>query len=126
MNKKLLLPILGLTLTGAVTVGVVSHGVYATEPQVRTYIVDYFKNFQREEFTLSNGQKGKGNNLLYLSVEAKEYCLLEKPEDPVSDGVVLAAAGDRLVEELPERVLARYRQVAPRDTRRDRLRERRL
>ena len=85
MNKKLLLPILGLTLTGAVTVGVVSHGVYATEPQVRTYIVDYFKNFQREEFTLSNGQKGKGNNLLYLSVEAKEYCLLEKPEDPVRE-----------------------------------------
>ena len=85
MNKKLLLPILGLTLTGVVTVGVVSHGVYATEPQVRTYIVDYFKNFQREEFTLSNGQKGKGNNLLYLSVEAKEYCLLEKPEDPVRE-----------------------------------------
>ena len=85
MNKKLLLPILGLTLTGAVTVGVVSRGVYATEPQVHTYIVDYFKNFQREEFTLSNGQKGKGNNLLYLSVEAKEYCLLEKPEDPVRE-----------------------------------------
>ncbi len=85
MNKKLLLPILGLTLTGVVTVGVVSHGVYATEPQVRTYIVDYFKNFQREEFTLSNGQKGKGNNLLYLSVEANEYCLLEKPEDPVRE-----------------------------------------
>ncbi|MBO7573364.1 MAG: InlB B-repeat-containing protein [Bacilli bacterium] len=85
MNKKLLLPVLGLTLTGVVTVGVVSHGVYATEPQVRTYIVDYFKNFQREEFTLSNGQKGKGNNLLYLSVEAKEYCLLEKPEDPVRE-----------------------------------------
>ena len=85
MNKKLLLPILGLTLTGVVTVGVVSHGVYATEPQVRTYIVDYFKNFQREEFTLSNGQKGKGNNLLYLSVEAPEFSLLEKPEDPVRE-----------------------------------------
>ena len=85
MNKKLLLPILGLTLTGVVTVGVVSHGVYATEPQVHTYIVDYFKNFQREEFTLSNGQKGKGNNLLYLSVEAKEFSLLEKPEDPVRE-----------------------------------------
>ena len=85
MNKKLLLPILGLTLTGTVTMGVVSHDVHATEPQVHTYIVDYFKNFQREEFTLSNGQKGKGNNLLYLSVEAPEFSLLEKPEDPVRE-----------------------------------------
>ena len=82
MNKKLLLPVLGLTLTSVVAVGVVSHGVYATQPQVHTYIVDFFNNYQREEFTLSNGQKGKGNNLLYKSVEAKEYCLLEKPEDP--------------------------------------------
>ena len=53
MNKKILLPILGLTLTSVVAVGVVSHAVYATEPQVHTYIVDYFNNYQREEFTLS-------------------------------------------------------------------------
>ena len=85
MNKKILLPILGLTLTSVVAVGVVSHAVYATEPQVHTYIVDYFNNYQREEFTLSNGQKGKGNNLLYVSVEAKEFSLLEKPEDPIRD-----------------------------------------
>ena len=85
MNKKLLLPVLGLTLTCVVAIGVSSNGVYATPPQVRTYIVDYFNNYQREEFTLSNGQKGKGNNLLYKSVEAKEYCLLEKPEDPVRE-----------------------------------------
>ena len=85
MNKKLLLPVLGLTLTSVVAVGVISHGVYATQPQVHTYIVDFFNNYQREEFTLSNGQKGKGNNLLYKSVEAKEYCLLEKPEDPTRE-----------------------------------------
>ena len=85
MNKKILLPILGLTLTGVVAIGVVSHAVYATEPQVHTYIVDFFNNYQREEFTLSNGQKGKGNNLLYLSVEAKEFGLLEKPKNPVRE-----------------------------------------
>ena len=85
MNKKLLLPIIGLSLTCAVSVGVISHSVYATQPQVHTFIVDFFNNYQREEFTLSNGQKGKGNNLLYKTVEVKESSLLEKPEDPVRD-----------------------------------------
>ena len=85
MNKKILLPVVGLALTCSVAAGVISHAVYASEPQVHTFIVDFFNNFQREEFTLSNGQKGKGNNLLYKTVEAKESSLLEKPEDPKRD-----------------------------------------
>ena len=83
MNKKLLLPILGLTLTCVVAARAVARGVYATEPQLRTFTVDFFNNFQREDFVLSNGQKGKGNNLLYKTVEVKEDSLLEKPENPV-------------------------------------------
>ena len=69
MSKKLLLPVIGLALCSAVAIGV-SHAVYATQPQAKTYQVDFFNNYQREEFTLSNGTKGKGNNLLYKSVEA--------------------------------------------------------
>ena len=81
MSKKYFLPIIGLALCSAVAVGV-SHAVYATQPQAKTYQVDFFNNYQREEFTLSNGTKGKGNNLLYKSVEALGGSLLTKPEDP--------------------------------------------
>ena len=84
MNKKLiLLPILGLTLSASIAIGVTAHSVYATSPSRRTFTVDFFNNYLREEFTLSNGFTGKGNNLLYKSVEVLEYDHLEKPEDPV-------------------------------------------
>ena len=83
MSKKTLLPVVGLALTGVVALGVAMHVNYATEPQTRPCQVDFFNNYLREEFELSNGTKGKGNNLLYKSVEAREYTLLAKPEDPV-------------------------------------------
>ena len=84
MNKKLiLLPILGLTLSASIAIGVTAHSVYATSPSRRTFTVDFFNNYLREEFTLSNGFTGKGNNLLYKSVEVMEYDHLEKPENPV-------------------------------------------
>ena len=83
MSRKYLLPILGLVLTGAVTLGVAIHANYATEPQLRTFQADFYNNYLREEFTLSNGTKGKGNNLLYKSEEALAGSLLEKPADPV-------------------------------------------
>ena len=83
MYKKALLPIIGLALTGVVTLGVAMHANYATEPQLKTFQVDFFNNYLREEFELSNGTKGKGNNLLYKSVEAQQGLLLEKPDDPV-------------------------------------------
>ena len=85
MNKKLLLPILGLTLTCSVAVGVISHTVFAYSPVPHTYHVDFFNNYLREEFTLSNGQKGKGNNLIYKTVDVIENDLLEKPVDPVRE-----------------------------------------
>ena len=82
MYKKALLPVIGLALTGVVALGVAMHANYATEPQARTFQVDFFNNYLREEFELSNGTKGRGNNLLYKSVEALEGSLLTKPEDP--------------------------------------------
>ena len=81
MSKKFLLPVIGLALCSVMAVGAVK-AVYATQPEALTYQVDYFNNYLREEFTLSNGTKGKGNNLLYKSVEAKGGSLLEKPTDP--------------------------------------------
>ena len=81
MSKKYLLPVIGLALCSVMAVGA-AKAVYATQPEALTYQVDYFNNYLREEFTLSNGTKGKGNNLLYKSVEAKGGSLLEKPTDP--------------------------------------------
>ena len=82
MYKKALLPIIGLALCSVVVVGA-AHAVYATEPQAKTYQVDFFNNYQREEFTLSNGTKGKGNNLLYQTLMVEKDALITKPTDPV-------------------------------------------
>ena len=81
MSKKYLLPVIGLALCSVVAIGA-AHAVFATEPQMHTYQVYFFNNYLREEFTLSNGTKGRGNNLLYKSVEAFEGGLITKPEDP--------------------------------------------
>ena len=82
MSKKYLLPIIGLALTSSVTFGVLSAANYASEPLPKTHVVDFYNNYLREEFTLSNGTKGKGNNLLYKTVEAYYGGLLEKPANP--------------------------------------------
>ena len=81
MNKKILLPILGIVLCSSIAFGV-AQGVSASEPSLHTYTVDFFNNYAREDLELSNGRKAKGNNLLYKSVEALEANLLEKPTDP--------------------------------------------
>ena len=85
MNKKILLSIVGLAIVSAVAFGAASNMLLATSPSLHTYQVDFFNNYLREDFVLSNGTKGKGNNLLYLSVEAQEYSHLSKPEDPIRE-----------------------------------------
>ena len=86
MNKKLvMLPLACIALSCALTIGVTSHSVYATEPLMNTYIVDFFNNYLREDFVLSNGTKGKGNNLIYKTVEVKAGALVTKPEDPTRE-----------------------------------------
>ena len=54
----------------------------ATTPEVQTYYVDFFNNYLREEFTLSSGFVGKGNNIIYKTVEVAEGALVPKPENP--------------------------------------------
>ena len=86
MSKKIkLLATFGLTITCGLAVAFSSQvtALSAGEMQIKTYNVDFFNNYQREDFTLSNGRTGKGNNLLYQSVEAPENGLLNKPTDPV-------------------------------------------
>ena len=83
MNKKMkILTTLGLALSCAtvLAVGAISKGVFAD--MEKTYLVDFFDNYKREDFVLSNGTVGKGNNLLYKTVEVAENELVTKPEDP--------------------------------------------
>ena len=47
------------------------------------YRVDFYNNYLREDFTLSNGTKGKGNNLLYQTLMVEKDALVTKPTDPV-------------------------------------------
>ena len=85
MNKKTkLFATLGLTLSCGLAMAFSSqvHAVNASPTEVPTYHVDFFNNYLREDFTLSNGTKGKGNNLIFLSTTVPEGLLLDKPTDP--------------------------------------------
>ena len=54
------------------------------EPGTVLHYVDFFNNYMREEFELSNGTKGKGNNLIYKTVEVRgEHAIAKPEEDPV-------------------------------------------
>ena len=45
------------------------------------YHVDFFDNYLREEFTLSNGTVVKGNNVIFKTVDVEKDSLLEKPSE---------------------------------------------
>ena len=49
------------------------------EPGVDAFYVDFFNNFNRGEFTLSNGTIGKGNNMIYETKLIKKDELATKP-----------------------------------------------
>ena len=51
------------------------------KPAHKTYYVDFFSNYLREEFSLSNGFKGKGNNLLFKTIEVRESYKIAKPSE---------------------------------------------
>ena len=53
------------------------------ETGLDSYRVDFYNNYLREDFTLSNGTKGKGNNLLYQTLMVEKDALITKPTDPV-------------------------------------------
>ena len=83
MNKKtriIVAAILATSCSAALLTGLGIKAAYASSEN--TYLVDFYDNYLREDFTLSNGFTGKGNNLLYLSVEVAKNSLVEKPTDP--------------------------------------------
>ena len=83
MYKKVkLIALLGLAFS---TLGVSSIQIAKAENEVpggQTYYVDFFNNYLREDFTLSNGFKGKGNNLIYKTIEVRGANPISKPDDP--------------------------------------------
>lgn len=56
-----------------------SRSVFAEQGQ--TYYVDFFNNFQRESFTLSNGFTGIGNNLIFKTVQVEAGGLVSMPSE---------------------------------------------
>lgn len=85
MNKKItFLAALGLTVSCAfVLSNNVNKLIAQEEPGTILHYVDFFNNFLREEFELSNSVKGKGNNLIYKTIEVRGEQTIAKPEDPV-------------------------------------------
>ena len=82
MSKKLkLFTFIGAAIS-SLLIACNAKSVLAYSPAQTMYHVDFFNNYQREDFVLSNGQKGKGNNLIYQSIEVGEGALLQKPADP--------------------------------------------
>ena len=81
MKKRTRLILATLALSSVVIAGNSTNMAQAwmTKDQ---YKVDFFNNYLREDFTLSTGFKGKGNNLIYTSFNVEVDDLLEKPEDP--------------------------------------------
>ena len=84
MNKKLRIVQAGLVVTACSLAFFSSMNMKAnvTKADAKIYHVDFFNNYLREEFTLSSGFKGKGNNLLYLTVDVNENSKVSKPTDP--------------------------------------------
>ena len=82
MSKKLkLFTIIGVALS-SLLIACNAKSVAAYSPVQPIYHVDFFDNYLREDFVLSNGTKGKGNNLLYRTVEVGSGDLVSKPDDP--------------------------------------------
>ena len=51
------------------------------EPGSVTHYVDFFNNFNRQEFELSNGTTGKGNNMIFKTIEISGEHQIAKPEE---------------------------------------------
>ena len=80
MSKKLkLFTVIGVALSSLL---MACNAKNVTADSASTHHVDFFNNYLREDFVLSNGTKGKGNNLLHRSVEVEDNTLLTKPDDP--------------------------------------------
>ena len=63
MNKKLLfISVLGLSISCLGVIATSTALKYSKAEEPKTYYVDFFSNYLRQEFTLSNGFKGLWRN----------------------------------------------------------------
>ena len=86
MNKKnKLIGTLGLCVACAAAITSTIQKASSTNAWFQPVYVDFFNNYLREDFELSNGVKGKGNNLIYLTVQVTGGDKVSKPADPVRD-----------------------------------------
>lgn len=86
MNKKIkIILVSGIALSSFMVLPFVNQSqqsAFATSPEVESYYVDFYNNYLRQEFTLSSGYKGKGNSLLYTTIQVQPYQNVPKPQDP--------------------------------------------
>ena len=85
MNNKIkLFALLGVTISCGASVVFAKNAlsVNADESAPIMHHVDFFDNYLREDFVLSNGTKGKGNNLLFRTVDVEHGGFVSKPDDP--------------------------------------------
>ena len=81
MNKKIV--IFPIALVSLLSVSVLSTiGTNLIKADETIYHVDFYDNYLRQEFVLSSGYKGIGNNLLYTTKDVTANSLVSKPEDP--------------------------------------------
>ena len=78
MNKKIkIFAVIGATLGMSAVLMSNAQSVSAV-PNEGCY-VDFYNNYAREEFTLSNGFQGRGNSLLYKTITVEKGSLVTKP-----------------------------------------------
>ena len=84
MNKKMkLLAAIGVTIGLSAALVSNANSVSSNKAWFQIVNVDFFNNYYREDFQLSNGRKGTGNNLLYTTLQVtKGELITNKPADP--------------------------------------------
>ena len=83
MNKKIKLFLtLGVVASFTAILSLQTQERAPLQADNTSYYVDFFNNYLREDFILSNGFIGKGNNIIYQTKEVPANSLVAKPEDP--------------------------------------------
>ncbi len=81
-NKIKIIALTGLILSIAAMVGTSMYAIQTKAQGEQMYYVDFFDNYLREDFVLSSGLVGKGNNIIYKTIQVQKDSLASKPEDP--------------------------------------------
>ena len=79
-SKKLIS--LGVMLSASVIFASGCGSMEAHGLKENQFYVDFYSNYLREDFVLSNGTVAKGNNIIYKTIEVDKDSLISKPEDP--------------------------------------------